>query len=121
MTESGETAVHKRDLFGTVRRRVFTRNSTTEDCAERDTTDAARGLGWLARRLAAREARALEAAALASTATPVPSVPIPLRSKLTPAASSPMPSTSAARPTATSMRSQSTVSPSPKWTVRWLP
>jgi len=59
--EPREEAVHKRDLFGTVRRRAFTRNSTTEDCAERDTGDAARGLGWLARRLAAREARALDA------------------------------------------------------------
>ena len=61
VTEPGEVAIHKRDLFGTVRRREFTRNSTTEDRAERDTGDAARGLGWLARRLAAREARALEA------------------------------------------------------------
>lgn len=61
MTEPGEGAVHKRDLFGTLRRRVMAQGSATADCAERDTGDAARGLGWLARRLAAREARALEA------------------------------------------------------------
>ena len=61
MTEPGDEAVHKRDLFGTVRRRPFTRTSPIQDCAERDTGDAARGLRWLARRLAAREARALQA------------------------------------------------------------
>lgn len=53
--------LHKRDQFGTLRRRVLPHGSTTVECAERDTTAAARGLGWLARRLAAREARALEA------------------------------------------------------------
>ena len=43
------------------------------------------------------------------------------RSNDTPAASSPSPSTSGARPTATSIRSASTVSPSPKWTVSASP
>lgn len=61
MTAQREAVIHKRDLFGTVRRREFTSLSTIHDCAERDTDDAARGLGWLAQRLAAREARALEA------------------------------------------------------------
>src|SRR4051812_30892074 len=50
------------------------------------------------------------------------SVAMPLRlSYSTPASSSPMPSTSGPRPTETSIRSQSTVSPSPKCTVSELP
>lgn len=61
MTIPIEGTVHKRDLFGALRRRTITQDSVTADCAERDTTAAARGLGWLARRLAAREARALGA------------------------------------------------------------
>jgi RIO-like serine/threonine protein kinase len=48
----------KHDLFGTVRRRS---SPGGPDLIERDTTTAAGGLGWLARRLAAREARALQA------------------------------------------------------------
>ena len=61
MTIPVEGTICKRDLFGTLRRRTFTQDSATVECAERDTTEAARGIGWLARRLAAREARALEA------------------------------------------------------------
>jgi hypothetical protein len=61
VTAPDDAALHKRDLFGTLRRRTFERDGTTFDCAERDTVAAARGLGWLARRLAAREARALDA------------------------------------------------------------
>jgi len=56
-----EATLHKRDLFGALRRRTIIDGSTTFDCAERDTTEAAHGLGWLARLLAAREARALDA------------------------------------------------------------
>jgi hypothetical protein len=61
LTAPDDAGVHKRDLFGTLRRRTIARDATTLDYAERDTTAAARGFGWLARRLAAREARALEA------------------------------------------------------------
>ena len=49
----------KRDLFGEVRRVRVRSGDRDLDCVQRDTTLAARGLGWLARRLAAREARAL--------------------------------------------------------------
>jgi len=55
-----EGTICKRDLFGAVRRRTITQGSATVECAERDTTEAAHGIGWLARRLALREARALE-------------------------------------------------------------
>jgi hypothetical protein len=48
----------KRDLFGIVSR-IQSPDSALEDCVERDTTAAAPGVRWLARRLAAREARAL--------------------------------------------------------------
>lgn len=61
MTAPDDAALHKRDLFGTLRRRTIERDGKFLDCAERDTVAAGRGLGWLARRLAAREARALEA------------------------------------------------------------
>jgi hypothetical protein len=47
----------KHDQLGTVRRLGAVGET---DCVERDTNGAARGLRWLARRLAAREARALE-------------------------------------------------------------
>ena len=49
----------KRDLFGEVRRVRLPFDGHFLDCAQRDTALAARGYGWLARRLAAREARAL--------------------------------------------------------------
>ena len=61
MTTPDNAGIYKRDLFGTLRRLTIERDAKAIDCAERDTTVAARGLGWLARRLAAREARALEA------------------------------------------------------------
>jgi len=48
----------KRDLFGAVNH-VRAPGADPEDCIERDTTVATAGLRWLARRLAAREARAL--------------------------------------------------------------
>lgn len=48
----------KRDLLGVVRH-VGAMGGV--DCVERDTRSAARGLRWVARRLAAREARALHA------------------------------------------------------------
>jgi len=51
----------KRDGFGTVRRVRDTAHGVAADFVERDVTAAARGARWLARRLAAREARALEA------------------------------------------------------------
>jgi len=51
----------KRDLFGEVRRICLEQDGGLVECVQRDTTLAARGLGWLARRLAAREARALQA------------------------------------------------------------
>jgi hypothetical protein len=60
VTAPDDAAVHKRDLFGTLRRRTIERDGKSLDCAERNTVAAARGLRWLARRLAAREARALE-------------------------------------------------------------
>lgn len=51
----------KRDLFGVVRRRTLQGPTGALDCVERDTGEANRWLRWLARRLAAREARALAA------------------------------------------------------------
>ncbi len=51
----------KRDLFGVVRRRMLQGPTGALDCVERDTGEANRWIGWLARRLAAREARALVA------------------------------------------------------------
>lgn len=54
----------KRDLFGAVSRRRVSCAEGEIDCVERDTTVAARGLRWLARRLASREARALETRSL---------------------------------------------------------
>jgi len=49
----------KRDLFGEVRRLRAQRDGEGIECVQRDTAMAARGVRWLARRLAAREARAL--------------------------------------------------------------
>jgi len=49
----------KQDLFGTVRR--IPADPPGPACVERDTTQAAASLRWIARRLAAREARALHA------------------------------------------------------------
>ena len=51
----------KRDLFGVVRRRTLQGPTGALDCVERDTGEANRWIRWLARRLAAREARALVA------------------------------------------------------------
>jgi hypothetical protein len=51
----------KRDLFGEVRRVCVHSADGAVEGVQRDTTRAARGVGWLARRLAAREARALHA------------------------------------------------------------
>jgi hypothetical protein len=51
----------KRDLFGVVLRRTLQGPAGALDCVERDTGEANRWLRWLARRLAAREARALAA------------------------------------------------------------
>jgi len=51
----------KRDLFGEVRRICLEQDGRLVECVQRDTTLAARGLAWFARRLAAREARALQA------------------------------------------------------------
>lgn len=51
----------KRDLLGDVRRMRADRDGREIECVQRDTTVAARGVRWLARRLAAREARALHA------------------------------------------------------------
>jgi len=51
----------KRDLFGTVERIEVARTTGNVACVQRDTARAARGLRWLARRLAAREAHALHA------------------------------------------------------------
>jgi RIO-like serine/threonine protein kinase len=51
----------KRDAFGEVRRTTVATGSGELDCVERDTTRSTRGAAWLARRLAAREARALHA------------------------------------------------------------
>jgi len=50
----------KRDMFGQVARLRWPGGPDGIDCVQRDTTCAARGLHWLARRLAAREARALQ-------------------------------------------------------------
>jgi RIO-like serine/threonine protein kinase len=55
----------KRDLFGAVWRRRVTVDGRECDCVERDVAVAARGVRWLARRLASREARTLEAPSLA--------------------------------------------------------
>jgi RIO-like serine/threonine protein kinase len=54
----------KRDLFGAVWRRRVTVDGRECDCVERDVAVAARGVRWLARRLASREARTLEAPSL---------------------------------------------------------
>jgi hypothetical protein len=51
----------KRDLFGEVRRVRAPYDGCQAECVLRDTTVAARGLRWLARRMAAGEARALRA------------------------------------------------------------
>ena len=51
----------KRDLFGVVRRRTLPGPDGPLDCVERDTGEANRWIVLLARRLAAREARALAA------------------------------------------------------------
>jgi hypothetical protein len=56
-----DTTPLKRDLFGEVRRLRVRGVAGDLDCVLRDTTVAARGVRWFARRLAAREARALEA------------------------------------------------------------
>ena len=50
----------KRDAFGAVSRVSMQAPAAGIDCTCRDTTCAATGLGWLARRLAAREAAALQ-------------------------------------------------------------
>lgn len=57
MSAPGRTPL-KRDLFGAVSR-LAPQQLAPEGCVERDTTAAAPWLRWLARRLAAREARAL--------------------------------------------------------------
>ena len=59
MTGPGLPALLKRDLFGTVRH--LPADAGTDECVERDTTTAAPGARWIARRLAGREARALRA------------------------------------------------------------
>jgi hypothetical protein len=61
VTEAGDGSLLKRDLFGVVRRRPAEPGAGTSEWVERDTTQAAPAVGWLARRLAAREARALKA------------------------------------------------------------
>lgn len=55
----GDATPLKRDLFGAVHRLATSDDGAA--CVQRDTTAAARGVRWLARRLAAREARALQA------------------------------------------------------------
>ncbi len=60
MSEPGATLL-KRDLFGTVHRLGGVHPDPGADRVQRDTACAATGLRWLARRLAAREARALHA------------------------------------------------------------
>ena len=60
MTRQDEAPL-KRDLFGEVRRVSVQPGDGVVEGVQRDTTCAARGVGWLARRLAAREARALHA------------------------------------------------------------
>jgi hypothetical protein len=62
VTEPKAPTPLKRDLFGAVWRRPASPGES--DCVERDTTAAAWGCRWLARRLAAREAQALETRAL---------------------------------------------------------
>lgn len=59
MSETGTPL--KRDLFGEVALLRVSSAGGDLDCVQRDTTAAARGLRWLARWLAAREARALRA------------------------------------------------------------
>jgi len=61
VSATDEPVLLKQDSFGTVQRLQRGTSGAAEDCVERDVTAAARGLRWLARRLAAREARALEA------------------------------------------------------------
>jgi len=61
VSATDESTLLKRDAFGTVRRLRLEAGGAPVDCVERDTSTAARGVGWLARRLAAREARALKA------------------------------------------------------------
>jgi hypothetical protein len=56
-----ETTPLKRDLFGEVCRLRVCSPAGRVDCVQRDTTLASFGIGWFARRLAAREARALQA------------------------------------------------------------
>jgi hypothetical protein len=56
-----EGAPLKRDLFGEVRIVRVQLDGRVVDCVQRDTTLAARGVRWFARRLAGREARALQA------------------------------------------------------------
>lgn len=58
MTHDDATPL-KRDAFGEVRRVSVQSGDSVVEGVRRDTTFATRGLGWLARRLAAREARAL--------------------------------------------------------------
>jgi RIO-like serine/threonine protein kinase len=58
VTAPDAVTVLKHDLFGTVLHRA---TPGGPGLVERDTTTAARALGWLARRLAAREARAMQA------------------------------------------------------------
>jgi len=53
----------KKDPLGTVSRLGYMQPGGAVDCVERDTQTATRGLRWAARRLAAREARALGALA----------------------------------------------------------
>jgi RIO-like serine/threonine protein kinase len=65
VTTDERAAPLKRDLFGAVWRRRMSRDAGEIDCVERDTTVAAHGVRWLARRLASREARALSARSLA--------------------------------------------------------
>ena len=61
MNPADGSTLLKRDSFGTVRRLRAGEQGAAEDWVERDVTAAARGVRWLARRLAAREARALDA------------------------------------------------------------
>ena len=61
MSATDGSALLKRDAFGTVRLLRAGEDGAVEDCVERDFSAAGRGVRWLARRLAAREARALEA------------------------------------------------------------
>ena len=61
MNSPGSPPLLKRDLFGVVRRRTLEGPAGPLDCVERDTSEANRWVGLLARRLAAREARALAA------------------------------------------------------------